>query len=313
MQCPRGLGRVSAFVLISRRAHSYWQGWPCGKNPAGWLNKNALKTSNAYMISAAVKTSGLSVILCLLAGSLLAADTPRRVLVYTKNEKGAGKYVHDNLAASAEAIRKLGAEHGFAVEVSEDAGVFTDQNLKRYQAVVFSNVNNEIFDNEDQKAAFQRYIRGGGGFVGVHSATGAMRNWPWYWALIGGKFLRHPKMQTFTIKVKDATDLSTAHLPPTFQWTDEFYYVDHMPDGLHVLLAGDLTTLDDPQKEKYPGRKFGDEFPLAWRHEFDGGRSWYTALGHKIEHYSDPKLTRHLLGGILWAMGTAPQRKPAAQ
>jgi type 1 glutamine amidotransferase len=138
------------------------------------------------MISAAVKPWGLSLLLCLLAGSLLAADTPGRVLVYTKNEK-AGKYVHDNVAASAEAIRKLGAEHGFAVEVSEDANVFTDQNLKRYQAVVFSNVNNEIFDNEEQKAAFQRYIRGGGGFVGVHSATGAMRNWPWYWALVGGE------------------------------------------------------------------------------------------------------------------------------
>jgi type 1 glutamine amidotransferase len=76
-----------------------------------------------------------------------------------------------------------------------------------------------------------------------------------------------------------------------------------MPDGLHVLLVGDLTTLNDPAKDKYPGKKFGDEFPLAWRHQFDGGREWYTALGHKAEHYSDPKLTKHILGGILWAMG----------
>ena len=114
---------------------------------------------------------------------------------------------------------------------------------------------------------------------------------------------RHAKMQKFTVKVKDPKDASTAHLPATFEWTDEFYYVDHMPEGLHVLLAGDLTKLDDPGKETYPGKKFGDEFPLAWRHEFNGGREWYTALGHKPEHYSDPKLAQHILGGILWAMG----------
>jgi type 1 glutamine amidotransferase len=99
-----------------------------------------------------------------------------------------------------------------------------------------------------------------------------MRQWPWFWELLGGKFVRHPKMQTFTVQVKDRQDLSTRHLPASFQWTDEFYYVDHMPEGRHILLAGDLTTLDDPAKDKYPGQQFGDEFPLAWRRQFDGAR-----------------------------------------
>ncbi len=257
-----------------------------------------------------------------LTANLLGAASERRVLVYTKNGKG---YVHDNIAASVAAIKQLGAANNFAVDVSDDPTVFTDQNLKQYKALVFNNVNNEIFDNEEQKAAFQRYIRGskriespkgaeqggtlwacapsGGGFVGIHSACGAMRDWPWFWELLGGRFLRHPKLQTFTIKVKDAKDISTAHLPAAFQWTDEFYFLDQIPNGRHILLAGDLTTLDDPAKEKYPGKQFGDEFPLAWRRTFDGARSWYTALGHKPEHYSDPKLTRHILGGIVWAMG----------
>ena len=139
--------------------------------------------------------------------------------------------------------------------------------------------------------------------MGIHSASGSMRQWPWFWAVVGGKFSRHARMQKFTIRVKDPKDASTAHLPATFEWTDEFYYLDHMPTGLHVLLAGDLTKLDDPGKDTYPGKKFGDEFPLAWRHEFDGGREWYTALGHKPEHYSDPLFAQHILGGILWAMG----------
>jgi type 1 glutamine amidotransferase len=230
-----------------------------------------------------------------------AAD--RRVLVYTKNQIGPRLYVHDNIPASVAALKKLGAENNFIVDVSDDASVFSAANLKKYKVIVFDNTNNEIFDNEEQKAALQSYIRGGGGFVGIHSASGSMRQWPWFWSVLGGKFSRHAKLQKFAVHVKDPKNISTAHLPASFEWTDEFYYVDHMPEGLHVLLAGDLTKLDDPGKEQYPGKKFGDEFPLAWCHEYDGGREWYTALGHQKEHYSDPVFTRHLLGGILWAMG----------
>ena len=245
----------------------------------------------------------LLALLACLTTTALGAAPERRVLVYTKNQVGQGLYVHDNIPASVAAIRKLGAANNFAVDVSDDPAVFTDQNLKRYKALVFDNTNNEIFDNGEQKAAFQHYIRAGGGFVGIHSATVSIRQWPWFWSVVGGKFARHAIMQTCTVKVKDLKDASTAHLPATFEWTDEFYYVDHMPEGLHVLLAGDLIKLDDPDKDKYPGKKFGDEFPLAWRHEFNGGREWYTALGHQPEHYSDPNFTRHILGGILWAMG----------
>ena len=227
----------------------------------------------------------------------------RRILVYTKNQVGPGLYVHDNIAASVASIRKLGRENNFAVEVSEDPKVFTDDNLKRFKALVFDNTNNQIFDNEDQKAAFQRFIRGGGGFVGIHSACGLMRDWPWFASMLGGRFKRHPALQPFTVKVKDTRDAATAHLPESFPWTDEFYFLDQMPDHLHVLLAGDLTTLVDKDKAAYADKRFGNELPLAWRQEFDGGREWYTALGHRPECYSDPKLTNLLLGGILWAMG----------
>ena len=215
-----------------------------------------------------------------------------------------GLYVHDNIAASVAVIKKLGQENQFEVEVSDDPKLFTDESLKKFKALVFDNTNNEIFDNEEQKAAFQRYIRGGGGFVGIHSACGSMRKWPWFWSMLGGKFKRHPALQPFTIKVKDAKDPSTAHLPESFQWTDEFYFLEQMPEDLHVLLAGDLTTLEkDKDKEKFADKRFGNELPLTWRHQFDGGREWYTALGHKSEYYSDPKLSKLILGGILWAMG----------
>lgn len=222
-----------------------------------------------------------------------------KVLVYTRNFTSSGKgFVHDNIGSCVAMLKTLGSENGFAVEVSEDPAVFTDAGLKKYRAVIFANSNNEAFADDAQREAFQRFIRAGGGFVGIHSACGSERKWPWFWALIGGTFERHPKLQPFTIKVVDRKHPSTAHLGDSWQWTDEFYFLKEMPADLDVLLEGDLSSLVDPKK---PGDR--KTAPLAWCHEFEGGRSWYTALGHKKEHYADADLKKHILGGILWAMG----------
>ena len=233
--------------------------------------------------------------------SSVVKDQARRVLVYTRNGlalDGKPGYVHDNIASSVAALRQLGQENGFAMDVSDDPAAFTDENLKKYRVLVFSNTNNESLESEDQKTALQKFIRAGGGFVGIHSACGSMRNWPWYWSMLGGTFDRHPRLQPFTIQVVDRQHPSTSFLGETWRWEDEFYYLKSMPSGLHILLAGDLSTLDDPAKPKDETTR-----PLAWCHEFEGGRCWFTALGHKKEHYADPNLRQHLLGGILWAMG----------
>jgi uncharacterized protein len=241
----------------------------------------------------------LLVTVVFLMRAISIAAEPARVLVYTKNGKG---YVHDNIAASTAAIRELGAENGFAVDTSTNSAVFTDENLKQYAAIVFCNSNNEAFDTDEQREAFKRFNQSGRGFVGIHSASGSERQWPYYWAMLGGKFVRHAALQTFTVTAIDRKHPATAHLGATWEVTDECYYLDNLNPDLHVLLAADLTTLKDPQREKYPGKVFGEGFPLTWCHEFDGGRQFYTALGHRKEHYSDPALRRHILGGILWAL-----------
>ncbi len=227
------------------------------------------------------------------------ADSERRVLVFTKNGKG---FVHDNIPASIVALRKLCAENNITMDETTNSAAFTDDNLKKYKALIFSNTNNELFDNDEQKAALQRYIRAGGGFVGIHSACGSERQWPWFWSMLGGKFVRHPKLQPFTIKVCDTQHPSTAHLGETWQWADEFYLMDHLNPDLHVLLSGDRMKLDDAAKAQPSGEQIGNECPLAWCHEFEGGRAWYTALGHSKEDYAKPEYTKHILGGILWAM-----------
>src|SRR5437764_1574651 len=104
-------------------------------------------------------------VLISLASFAFGAATERRVLLYTKNQVGTNQsgsryYVHDNIASSVEAIKKLGSENDFMVDVSDDPTVFTSSNLKRYKALIFSNTNIEIFDKEEQKPAFLAYIRG---------------------------------------------------------------------------------------------------------------------------------------------------------
>lgn len=211
--------------------------------------------------------------------------------------------MHDNIQASVEAIRKLGAENGFAVDASDDPAVFTRERLTRYKALVFSNSNNEAFSDDAQREAFKDYLKSGGGLVGIHSATGSERKWPFFWSVMGGKFLRHPKMQPFTVRVKDESHPIMRGVPATFEWTDECYYHDNLSPSLRPLLVTDPAKLDDPKKDEYPGTRFGDAMPLAWWQEVEGGREYYLALGHKIEHYSDPVMTRLILNGINWAMG----------
>jgi type 1 glutamine amidotransferase len=244
-----------------------------------------------------------TLILAALVAAAMAQAAENRVLVYTRNHVTEGKgYIHENIATSVATIRQLGSENGFQVDHSDDPAVFTTTNLKKYKALVFSNSNNEAFANDAQREAFKAFIQGGGGFVGIHSATGSERKWPYFWSVVGGKFLRHPKLQKFTVRVKDATHPATRDLPPSFEWEDECYYTENLNPALKPLLVTDPAKLDDPKKAEYPGDRFGDSLPLAWYQEFDGGRQFYTALGHKKEHYAEPILRKQIAGGILWVM-----------
>ena len=226
-------------------------------------------------------------------------EDEKRILIYTKNGEG---YVHENIAASVAALEKICTGEGIETDVSDQPGVFTPENLKRYDAIVFSNSNNEGFDTEEQKKAFQAYIRSGGGFMAIHSANATEREWPWYWAMVGGKFIRHAPHQEFDVVLTDGDHPATAHLPARWTIKDECYYSFQLNPDIHVLLSADMTTIEDEGKDEYPGETFGQLFPLAWCHEFEGGRQFYTALGHDPWFYEDPLFVEHLRGGLLWVM-----------
>lgn len=218
-----------------------------------------------------------------------------RVLVFSKTTV----FRHNSIEDGQAALRKLGTEHGFVIDTTEDGTFFNEKNLQRYAAVVFLNTTGDVLDPLQQNA-FERYIQAGGGYVGVHAATDTEYDWPWYGKLAGAYFRDHPStpsnVQNGVYHVHDKTHASTSFLPDPWTRSDEFYSFNNMNPDVKVLL-----TIDE---KSYVGGNMGDWHPSAWYHEFDGGRAFYTALGHTKETYVEPLFLRHLLEGLKWAMNT---------
>lgn len=224
------------------------------------------------------------------------------VLIYTRNHTSGGKgFVHDNIAVCAAALSELCAQAGLEADVSDDPAVFTEAGLQARQAVVFANSNNEAFATDAQRGALLDYVYRGGAFMGVHSATGSERTSEAFRQLLGGRFLWHPPLQPFTIRVNDRRHAATAHLGETWAWTDEAYVCDWTPDS-HVLLDLDVATLAKSAGDKRLAAFANKRYPLAWCRRHGDGRVFYTGLGHKKEHYQDAAFRTHLIQGLLWAM-----------
>ncbi|MDF2156854.1 ThuA domain-containing protein [Algoriphagus sp. CAU 1675] len=212
-----------------------------------------------------------------------------RALVFSKT---AG-FRHQSIPDGVVALKKLGQTHVFNVHTTEDANFFTDENLSKFDVIILMSTTGTIL-NEDQKAAFQRFVQSGKGVVGIHSATDTEYEWPWYNQMIGAYFLAHPKQQTLRLEVKDSNHPSTWHLPKNWLWTDELYEFKEINPKINVLLNADESTYQVAKGN-------GENHPMAWYHEFDGGRVFYTALGHVEAAYQDPDFLKHLYGGIWYA------------
>lgn len=229
-----------------------------------------------------------------------------KVLVYTKNGKG---YVHDNIPYAVKCIQKLGLEHGFKVDVSDTPIVFTENNLKQYTLLLFPSTNNDVFNTDEQRLVFRRYIESGGGFVGLHSVTGTERNWKWFKMMVGGSFAWHAKNQKFKVQVIDPTHVSVQGLPRTWERKDECYFAKELYPGTKVIMAHDVTSLDwntaDSVKIRQFSAPFSELYPAVWHHQFDGGNIWITALGHDKENYEDPVYIKHIFQGISFIAGQA--------
>ena len=236
-----------------------------------------------------------AVAVILISSALLFGFTKKpgdRVLIFSLT-KG---YHHASIADGITAIKLIGEKDGFQVDTTTNPAMFTDGNLKRYKALIFLSPTGSALFNAGQQQAFVKYIHKGGGFVGIHAATDCLYDWDWYGKLVGAYFLKHPKIQQATIHVIDHQHPSTAALPDIWAHTDEWYNFKQLSNKIHVLMKVDETS--------YTGDPMDNNDPVAWYQQFEGGRVFYTALGHTSDDFTtDTLFIKHLTGGINYALG----------
>jgi cytochrome c len=226
-------------------------------------------------------------------GEAGGAGDPVSILVFSKT----GGYPHVSIPAGIAALTSMANTEGWQLTATADAGTFTDTGLSGFDVLLFFNTSDEVLD-VDQQAAFERYIRTGKSFVGIHSASATESDWLFYRELVGAHFREHPDVQTASITVEDSTHPITQGLPTIWTRTDEWYGFETNPRAsVNVLLSLD-------ESSYAPGASaMGGDHPIAWTHEYEGTRVFYTALGHTEESYSEPLFLTHVAKGIAWAAG----------
>lgn len=228
--------------------------------------------------------------LILLFADASAQDRSGKVLVFSK----INRYYHESIPAGIAAIRQIAAELHLGVDTTTDSTHFTDERLRAYKAVIFLNTSGNNLLDTVEKAAFERFIRARGGYMGIHGAAATEYGWPWYGQLLGAVFDGHPEPQEGIVQVIDKDHSSVKHLPQSWKRFDEWYNFKNEVSDRHVLLALD--------ENSYKGGTDGSYHPIAWFHDFDGGRSFYTGLGHTAESFKDPLVLQHLKEGLRYVV-----------
>jgi type 1 glutamine amidotransferase len=228
-----------------------------------------------------------------------------QVLLYTSPDRW-----HDaTIPLAMTQFREMAEKHDFGLTWGQVSGsgnvrdVFTDEFLANIDVIVFLHSKGADL-SVAQMDAFKKFIRNGGGFVGIHGSSASRRQEPWFQQLVGRVLTEHPEEQTAVLTVVDKSHPATMHLPDRWVWTDEWYsYGEALTDGQKMLLTVDEKTYDPNRMWGDPNRStvMGDFHPIAWYQEFDGGRSFYTTMGHIPAAYNDPWFLAHLYGGIYWA------------
>jgi cytochrome c len=241
---------------------------------------------------------------CFLAMLLLSTCSrsvpPPRVLVFSRTNPNG--YRHQSIEAGKEALVQICHANGILADTTENQQLINEKNLRRYAAVVFLNTNGDVLD-PDQECDFERYIQAGGGFVGVHAASACEYAWKWYGGLVGAYFKDHPAIQDARVQVADCAHAATEHLGcRDWAWREEWYnFRAYQPDLRVLLRIADSTYAGGSIPPDSVSRRTGHA--LAWSHAYDGGRAFYTSLGHLAESYADPTFRQHLLGGLRYAIG----------
>lgn len=214
----------------------------------------------------------------------------KKILVFSLT-KG---FHHASIANGLIALQKMASENNLLMDTTTDVNAFSTPNLKQYQALVFLSPTGTNVFSDTQKAALKAYINNGGGFVGIHAATDFCYEWEWYGKMVGAYFEKHPKIQSAKLNIVQPKHKLMKGLPQPWVHTDEWYNFKNVNPDLQVLIKVDETS--------YNGGTMKNDHPVSWYHHFEGGRVFYTALGHTKECYTDQVFLNHVLSGLKWAL-----------
>lgn len=246
-----------------------------------------------------IKQSVILILACIVLSASYAQQKAVNILVFSKT----GGFRHKSIPKGIEFLKAMSSKNHWNVNFSEDSNDFTFENLSKYNVLLFLNTTGKIF-NAEQKKAFQKYINAGHGFVGIHAASDTEKDWDWYAEMVGAIFVSHPKVQSATVNVnKSNIHPAISHLNDVEVFKDEWYnFREPVAKHVNVLASLDETT--------YEGKRMHTKsHPISWYHNYDGGRVFYTGLGHTLESYDDERFYKHVEGGILWASGLVEANK----
>ena len=225
-----------------------------------------------------------------------ASGAKARVLLFSHSTG----YRHASIEPGVAAIQGLGAKEKIAIVPTDDPNVFSAEGLRNFDAIIFLSTSTDPKKPESEwfqgarREALQAFVRGGGGIVGIHAASDSHYHWPWYGRLIGGRFTSHPPgTPEGTVRVTDRKHRANRNLPATMRRVDEWYYFDDYNPEAKLLVTLDPASI---------GEKDVNPNPVSWTHEFEGGRVFYTAMGHTAESYTDRNFLTHLAGGLAWVL-----------
>ncbi|WP_109299130.1 ThuA domain-containing protein [Aquimarina sp. AU474] len=262
-----------------------------------------------YFIKTEKSRTIVNLCICLLFIGYINAQKQFKALLITET---AGWH-HESIQNGITALYTLGETHNFEVQRQQNAIKITEQSLKNFDVVIFLSTTDDIFDDIEQ-AAFEKYIQSGKGYVGIHAASDTEYDWEWYTKLVGRMFHIHPVQQTAKLNIINHNFPGLEHFPDTLLWTDEWYeFGEEKVSDLQYLITVDEKSFDpnviwknrgtnsNGQVVDRVGAGMGKFHPISWYHEYDGGRAFYTSLGHIKNVYKNQWFLDHLYGGIYYA------------
>jgi len=229
----------------------------------------------------------------------------RKLLVFTL----CPGFKHRSMVYITKAFEIMGARTGaFEVTESKDLSVFEPENLAKFDGVCFNNTFRLEIEDAKLRKSLLDWVKSGKGVIAIHGAGGSFYKWPEGAEMIGGLLNSHPWYTegTWAIKVDESDHPINAPFEgKSFLVTTEIYQFrePYSRNKLRVLLSLDMSDDRNWQVNRKQIHRNDKDFAVSWIHKVGAGRSFYCTLGCTKALFWNPKILRHYLAGIQFALG----------